>query len=81
VRSRGYEVTATEFVPSVHTPKNRLLIAIRRGLFHQDSLAQYERLKAAVGGTALTLEQTLNTAADAHTGGSLTEESSPSVPQ
>jgi SAM-dependent methyltransferase len=62
VRSRGYEVTATEFVPSVHTPKNRLLLAVRRGQFHKDSLEQYERLKGAVGGVALALEKTLKEA-------------------
>ena len=60
VRGRGYEVTATEFVPSVHTPKNRLLVAVRRGLYHKDSMEQYERLKGAVGGIPLALEKTLN---------------------
>jgi SAM-dependent methyltransferase len=59
VRGRGYEVTATEFVPSIHTPKNRLLLAVRRGRFHKDAMEQYERLKGAIGGTPLTLEKTL----------------------
>lgn len=62
VRGRGYEVTATEFVPSVHTPKNRLLLAVRRGQFHKDSLEQHERLKGAIGDVTLALEKTLKEA-------------------
>lgn len=59
VRAHGYEVTATEFVPATHTPKNRLLTCIRRGKFHRDSQTQYTALKDALGGAAITLETLL----------------------
>lgn len=63
VRSHGYEVTATEFVPSSHTPKNRLLLAIRRGRFQEGAAAQYGRLREAVGQGPLALERALAEAA------------------
>jgi SAM-dependent methyltransferase len=56
VRSKGYEVTATEFVPSAHTPKNRLLVCTRRGKFHKESQAQYAALKQSLGDATITLE-------------------------
>lgn len=56
VRSKGYEVTATEFVPSAHTPKNRLLVCTRRGKFHKESQAQYAALKHELGDAEITLE-------------------------
>lgn len=59
VRARGYEVTATEFVASAHTPKNRLLMCTRRGKFHRDSEQQYAAMKAALVGTTITLESLL----------------------
>ncbi len=59
LRSRGYEVTATEFVPSEHTPKNRLLLAVRRGSYLLAAQQEYEALKASLGGVAITLEQLL----------------------
>jgi SAM-dependent methyltransferase len=55
VRSKGYEVTATEFVPSAHTPKNRLLLGIRRGRFQREAAAQYKALVKALGGAEITL--------------------------
>lgn len=59
VRAKGYEVTATEFVPSTHTPKNRLLMCTRRGKFHRESEQQYAAMKAALAGTTITLEELL----------------------
>lgn len=59
IRSKGYEVTATEFVPSTHTPKNRLLMCTRRGKFHRESEHQYAAMKAALAGTTITLESLL----------------------
>lgn len=59
VRAKGYEVTATEFVPSAHTPKNRLLMCTRRGKFHRESEKQYAAMKAALADTAITLEKLL----------------------
>lgn len=59
IRSHGYEVTATEFVPSTHTPKNRLLICQRRGRFHKESQAQYAALKDSLAGSTITLEKLL----------------------
>ncbi len=55
LRSHGYEVTATEFVPSEHTPKNRLLLAIRRGNFHAESKEQLTKLTDHIGGHTITL--------------------------
>ena len=59
VRSHGYEVTATEFVPATPTPKTRLLTCVRRGKFHRESQTQYVALKDALGGAAITLEKLL----------------------
>ena len=59
VRSRGYEVTATEFVPSQHTPKNRLLLCTKRGKFHEESATQLAALKAELQGCTITLDQLL----------------------
>jgi len=58
-RSRGYEVTPTEFVPSSHTPKNRLLLCVRRGRYLEAAAKEYEQLKNAVGGEGITLEDLL----------------------
>ena len=62
VRSQGYEVTATEFVPSAHTPKNRLLLCIRRGNFDNTARQEFEDLRALVGGIPLALERALSAA-------------------
>lgn len=59
VRANGYEVTATEFVPATHTPKNRLLTCTRRGKFHRESQTQYAALKAALANSTITLEKLL----------------------
>lgn len=57
VRSLGYEVTTTEFVPSEHTPKNRLILCHRRGLFHKPSQQDFLDLKGALGNPVLELER------------------------
>ncbi len=59
LRGCGYEVTATEFVPSSHTPKNTLLRGVRRGRYLMDALSQYAALKAATGGIGIRLEELL----------------------
>jgi SAM-dependent methyltransferase len=59
LRSRGYEVTATEFVPSDHTPKNRLLLAERRGNFLAAAEGEHKALKLALGDQAIKLEELL----------------------
>lgn len=59
VRGRGYEVTATEFVPSTHTPKNRLLVCVRRGKFLKEAEDQYQDLKASLGDRGPRLEELL----------------------
>lgn len=56
LRSRGYEVTATEFVPSEHTNKNRLILATRRGNFLVDAAREYELMKGALGAQGIALE-------------------------
>ncbi len=59
LRALGYEATATEFIPSTHTPKNRLLLGERRGRYSQAGLDEYLRFRAATGAPALALERTL----------------------
>jgi len=59
LRSRGYEVTATEFVASEHTPKNRLILALRRGNYLKAAEQEYAELKTALGEPFLKLEQLL----------------------
>jgi len=61
-RSKGYAVTASEFVPSEHTPKNRLLLATRRGNFHTQSYDKYETLKKSLGDQGIFLEALLQNA-------------------
>jgi SAM-dependent methyltransferase len=57
-RGSGYEVTATEFVPSAHTPKNRLLTGLRRGNYLEPALDEYASLRQALG-AGIALEQRL----------------------
>lgn len=60
LRTHGYETTATEFVESIHTPKNRLILAIRRGNFFAPAEEQYKNLKNYLGGYAVALEKLLS---------------------
>lgn len=60
LRSRGYQVTATEFIPSEHTPKNRLISAVRRGNYLTAARDEYEALKQALGGPTLAIESIVN---------------------
>lgn len=59
VRAHGYEATATEFIPSAHTPKNRLILAERRGRYNKAGLASFLSLKQACGQAELSLERSL----------------------
>ena len=59
LRGAGYDVTAMEFVPSAHTPKNTLLRARRRDRSMPEAFAEYLALKAATGGVGIALEQRL----------------------
>jgi SAM-dependent methyltransferase len=61
LRSRGYEVTATEFVASEHTPKNRLMLATRRGNYLRAAEQEFNSLKTALGEPVLKLEALLKT--------------------
>jgi SAM-dependent methyltransferase len=61
-RGCGYEVTATEFVPSAHTPKNRLLTGIRRGNYLETALDEYAAMRKALG-AGIALEQRLSSEA------------------
>jgi hypothetical protein len=56
VRAMGYEVTATEFVPSTHTPKNRLLNCERRGNYSTEAWKEYCALKELLQIDGLELE-------------------------
>ena len=60
-RASGYEVTATEFVPSTHTPKNRLLTCVRRGNYLESAKKEYLSMKDYLGGKSIMLEDLLNT--------------------
>ncbi len=66
LRSRGYEVTATEFVASEHTPKNRLILATRRGNYLRAAEQEYASLKTALGEPLLKLEALLKNAGESH---------------
>ncbi|MES2746133.1 MAG: methyltransferase [Bdellovibrionota bacterium] len=59
LRSLGYEGEAIEFVPSEHTPKNRLILVQRKRQFDLDSLRAYRDLKAEVSEGRIELEKLL----------------------
>ena len=60
LRGCGYRVTAMEFVPSEHTPKNTLLRATRRqAQSDHQALEQYTHLRRALGGAGIHLETIL----------------------
>ncbi|WP_186647962.1 class I SAM-dependent methyltransferase [Fluviispira vulneris] len=58
-RANGYEVTATEFVPSTHTPKNRLITCIRRGNNLETAEKEFLSMKDHLGGASILLEELL----------------------
>lgn len=59
LRGSGYEAQSIEFVPSEHTPKNRLLVAQRRGNYYDDALREYRQLKTHLGDMGIGLEDAL----------------------
>lgn len=59
LRGCGYETQAMEFVPSAHTPKNRLIVSSRRGNFSDEALVEYVELKKALGDVTISLEKSL----------------------
>lgn len=59
LRAAGYEVTAIEFVPSEHTPKNTLIRAMKRTDWSEDAWRAYEELEAASGGAPITLTSSI----------------------
>jgi hypothetical protein len=59
VKSKGYVVTATEFVPSAHTPKNRLITCVRRGNYLESAATEFISLKEHIGGKSIALEELL----------------------
>lgn len=60
IRTLGYEATATEFIPSEHTPKNRLILGERRGRYNKAGMEEFQRLRGAIGSPVLALERALN---------------------
>ncbi|MEN9529646.1 MAG: hypothetical protein RI932_1519 [Pseudomonadota bacterium] len=58
MRGQGYEVTTTEFVPSAHTPKNRLILSQRRGNYFEPALHEYVQMRNALG-AGIGLEERL----------------------
>lgn len=61
LRARGYETTTTEFVESRHSPKNRLILAKRRGRYSKSAVNEYLRLKEHFGSCAIKLEELIGT--------------------
>ncbi len=59
LRARGYQVTAMEFVPSQHTPKNTLLRAVRQEAPDPAAWEEYCQLVRATGGAGIKLEELL----------------------
>lgn len=55
LRANGYEVTTTEFTMSHATPKNTLLLAVRRGNFHAPSREEYDQLVKSLNGSTISL--------------------------
>ena len=59
MRALGYETTATEFIPSTHTPKNRLILGERRGRYSKPGWEEFQSLRSAIGSPVLALERGL----------------------
>ena len=59
LRGCGYDAAPIEFVPSVHTPKNTLIRAFRRGEGSPAAFAEYLELRAMLGGVRIHLERHL----------------------
>lgn len=55
LRGHGYEVTTTEFTMSHATPKNTLILAVRRGLFLTEAQREYLDLKKLMSDCAISL--------------------------
>lgn len=60
LRACGYEATSGEFVPSQHTPKNRLLSAARRGNYHQPAYREYLKFFESAGSPELSLPKLID---------------------
>jgi SAM-dependent methyltransferase len=66
MRSLGYKADAIEFVPSEHTPKNRLLIGTRHQRFERRSYDQFRLMKASIGDVTVSLEGLLEPLLQSH---------------
>lgn len=60
LRASGYETTTTEFVESRHSPKNRLIMALRRGRYSREAADEYNKLKTHIGGCGIRLDELLS---------------------
>ncbi len=69
LRASGYETTTTEFVESRHSPKNRLIVALRRGRYSRDAATEYHNLKNYLGGCGIRLDELLTPEVTALTAG------------
>ncbi len=61
LRSRGYEVTTTEFTMSHSTPKNTLILAVKRGKYLDSAKAELKALVDHLGGFSTQLVKDLET--------------------
>ena len=69
LRASGYETTTTEFVESRHSPKNRLILSLRRGRYSREAADEYNRLKSHLGGCGIRLGELLSPEVAALTAG------------
>ncbi len=60
LRAVGYEASANEFVEAVHTPKNTLIRAMRRGEGSGTGWSAFDDFVAATGGVAIGLAERLH---------------------
>ena len=57
LRGHGYEVTTTEFTMSHATPKNTLILAVRRGNYHKESQRELDEFLKWNGGFEISLNK------------------------
>ena len=59
IKALGYDAQAMEFVPSEHTPKNRLILGHRKQQYDVENFKSFQDLKGASGNAVIELERLL----------------------
>lgn len=62
LRSQGYQVDVIDFVPTEHTQKNTLIMAVKKGKSSPESYREYEAYKKTFGFTGIKLAVLLENA-------------------